>query len=302
MTAESSCNTCSSNTCSAKEKGANENDAEFQARQALAARLCRIKHKIVVLSGKGGVGKSTASVNLAAGLAAEGKRVGLLDIDIHGPSIPKLLKIEKAQVQGSDDGLMPVRVGDNLFVMSIGLLMGGSNDAIIWRGPMKHNAIQQFLRDVEWGDLDYLIVDCPPGTGDEPLAVVQLIGDVDSAVVVTTPQELAIADVRRSIMFCHRLELPVLGVLENMSGFICPHCNERVDIFGAGGGKALAAEMHVDFLGAVPMDLEVVKSGEEGHPVVLAAPEAESAKAFMRVVKRILDTDEKKQAETQGEQ
>ncbi len=270
----------------------NKNAAEAQA---LSARMGRIKHKIVVLSGKGGVGKSTASVNLAAGLAAEGKRVGLLDIDIHGPSIPKLLKIEKAQVQNSDDGLMPVRVGDNLFVMSIGLLMGGSNDAIIWRGPMKHNAIQQFLRDVEWGDLDYMIVDCPPGTGDEPMSVVQLIGDVDSAVVVTTPQELAIVDVRRSIMFCHRLELPILGVLENMSGFICPHCNERIDIFGAGGGKALAAEMHVDFLGAVPIDLEVVKSGEEGHPVVLAAPEAESAKAFMRVVKRILDTDKKKQ-------
>ncbi|MBN2493836.1 MAG: Mrp/NBP35 family ATP-binding protein [Deltaproteobacteria bacterium] len=287
------CKTCSRDDCPAKSQKPGESAEEYKARQALTARMCQIRHKLVVLSGKGGVGKSTVSVNLAAALARAGRKVGLLDVDIHGPSIPRLLDLEGRNVEGTDHSLFPLKVSDRLSVMSIGLLLRGANDAVIWRGPMKYNAIQQFLRDVEWGELDYLIVDCPPGTGDEPLAVVQLIGDADAAVVVTTPQDLSVADVRRSIAFCRRLELPVLGVIENMSGFTCPSCGQRVDIFGVGGGEKLAAEAGVSFLGAIPIDVEVMRSGERGQPIVDSKPDSETAKAFQRVIEAITAREEK---------
>jgi len=238
------------------------------------------------------VGKSTVAVNLALGLHDAGKRGGLLDVDIHGPSVPKLLNLEGVPVNGSREALLPVEPFEGFKVMSIGLLLQGSQEAVIWRGPMKFGVIQQFLKDVAWGDLDYLIVDSPPGTGDEPLSVAQLIPNADGAVVVTTPQELAIADVRRCIGFCRQLRLPVLGVLENMSGFVCPHCGRRSEIFKSGGGEALAQESNVPFLGAVPIDPRIVASGDAGRSVKAEA--AEVYQAFQPAVEALLELNKEK--------
>jgi Mrp family chromosome partitioning ATPase len=256
--------------------------------------MCQIKHKVMVLSGKGGVGKSTVAVNLASALSMAGKRVGLLDIDIHGPSVPKLLHVEGTPISGSEAGLAPVKVGFRtglLSVMSIGFLLRERDDAVIWRGPRKYSLIKQFLRDVEWGELDYLVVDSPPGTGDEPLAVAQLIENADGAVIVTTPQDLSVQDVRRCIVFCREVDLPVLGVVENMSGFICPKCGEQIQIFGSGGGRNMAQEMGVPFLGQIPIDPEVVTSGDGGRPMVYSHPDSEAAKAFDRVVQMLLEPE-----------
>lgn len=294
MTQEHKCNSCSDQSCEGRHKQPGEGDREFEERQALQARLCEIKHKIIVLSGKGGVGKSTVAVNIAASLALAGKKVGLLDVDVHGPSIPKLLHLEGAPVGGGESSLSPVKMGFRpglLSVMSIGFLLRNRDDAVIWRGPAKHNVIKQFLRDVDWGSLDYLIIDSPPGTGDEPLSVIQLIQNLDGAVVVTTPQELAVQDVRRSIMFCRQLSLNVLGVVENMSGFECPHCNKHTDVFGTGGGKSMAQEMGVPFLGAIPMSAEMVACGEQGKPMVQAHPHTEASQAFNRIVRPLLEED-----------
>jgi Mrp family chromosome partitioning ATPase len=287
MTTEKSCKTCDESQCSAQTKRPDEREEEFRERQMLQSRMCRIRHKIMVLSGKGGVGKSTVAVNLAASLAMAGKRVGLLDIDIHGPSVPKLLNLAGTPISGSDNSLNPVELEfapGVLKVMSIGFLLRNRDDAVIWRGPMKYGVIKQFLTDVEWGDLDYLVVDSPPGTGDEPLAVAQLIEKADGAVVVTTPQEVAVQDVRRCIVFCRQVGLPVLGVVENMSGFSCPKCGERVRIFGADGGRLMAEEMGVPFLGAIPIEPEMVVSGDNGTPMVQAKPHSEAARAFGRIV------------------
>jgi Mrp family chromosome partitioning ATPase len=246
--------------------------------------LERIKHKIVVLSGKGGVGKSTVAVNLAVSLAMEGNSVGLLDVDIHGPSVPKMLRLEGRTLELSKDGtVIPADFG-GLKVMSIGFLLPGEAEAVIWRGPAKAGAIKQFIGGVEWGDLDYLVVDCPPGTGDEPLTVVQTLDKVDGAVVVTTPQDLAIADVRKSISFCGQLNLPVLGVIENMSGFVCPHCNGTVDIFKRGGGEAMAEEMRVPFLGRIPMDATVMTAADDGTPHAYHYEKTEAAREFSKIV------------------
>ena len=294
MTNENKCASCDDSTCDAKERHQGEQDKEFLERQTLASRMCKIKHKVMVLSGKGGVGKSTVAVNLAAALAMAGKRVGLLDIDIHGPSVPKLLHIEGASISGDGSAIYPVKVGFRtgiLSVMSIGLLLRDRDDAVIWRGPRKHGVIKQFLRDVEWGTLDYLVVDSPPGTGDEPLAVVQLIDHPDGALVVTTPQALAVQDVRRCITFCRQLDLPVFGVIENMSGFTCPRCGENVKIFGAGGGRSMAGEMGVTFLGAIPIETEVAASGDSGKPIVQAHPDSEMTKAFGPIIRKLLDAD-----------
>jgi len=236
-------------------------------RRKMESRLGRIRHKIVVLSGKGGVGKSTVAVNLATALMLSGKRVGLLDVDIHGPSIPTLLGLEQETIRGCEEGLLPIEQGA-LKVMSLGFLLKNPDDAVIWRGPMKTGAIRQFLEDVVWGDLDYLIIDSPPGTGDEPLSVCQLIEALDGAVIVTTPQKVAAVDVRKSITFCRRLQVPVLGVVENMSGFACPKCGEITHILPAGGGKRMAEDMHVPFLGSIPMDPEIAAAGDSGRAFI----------------------------------
>lgn len=294
MTTDRACDTCNDPDCSAHQRRSGEREQDYLERMALQSRMCRIKHKLLVLSGKGGVGKSTVAVNLATALALAGKRVGILDVDLHGPSVPKLLHVDGSQLTMREDVILPVEVPCSpgvLSVMSIGLLLRERDDAVIWRGPRKYGAIKQFLKDVEWGDLDYLVVDSPPGTGDEPLAVVQLIEGADGAIVVTTPQEVAVQDVRRCISFCSELQLPVLGVVENMSGFTCPKCSEVVRIFGADGGRMMAEEMGVPYLGAIPIEPEVVLSGDSGAPIVQTKPHSETAKAFGRIVRKLLESE-----------
>jgi len=265
---------------------------QMQAEQEqIRKRVKQIKHQILVLSGKGGVGKSTVAVNLAMSLALSGKSVGLLDIDIHGPSIPKILNLEGKTIQAAGDVILPIAMAENLKVMSIGFLLRGSNDAVIWRGPMKYQMIKQFLKDVDWGSLDFLVVDSPPGTGDEPLSIVQLLENADGAIIVTTPQEVALSDVRKCISFCRNLKLPVLGVLENMSGFVCPKCGEKTNIFKSGGGEIMANEMHVPFLGRIPIDPQIVQACDSGKPFVYHYRQSQTAKVFQRMLNPILEFD-----------
>lgn len=265
----------------------NESDEQFQERQALARKMCQIGYKLLVMSGKGGVGKSTVAANLAASLALTGKCVGLLDVDIHGPSIPKLMGLENQGVVVHGQEIAPIEIGPNLKVMSIGFLLSSAADAVIWRGPMKYGVIRQFLKDVEWGSLDYLVIDSPPGTGDEPLSVAQLVGQPAGAVLVTTPQDLAVADVRRSVSFCEKLKLPVVGIIENMSGLACPHCGGRIELFKTGGGESLAREMGVPFLGAIPIDPRIVECGDAGVPYSQRFAESPAAAAFAAIVRQI---------------
>ncbi len=255
----------------------------------LETQLKKIHRKLVVLSGKGGVGKSTVAANLALSLSLSGYRVGLLDIDFHGPSIPKLMGLETRKPDMTDDQkILPLSFGESLKVMSLGILLSGADDAVIWRGPMKMGAIKQLIKDVEWGELDYLVVDSPPGTGDEPLSIVQVLKDPDGAVVVTTPQELSVSDVRRSIRFCEKVNLPVLGVVENMSGFVCPHCKERVDIFKSGGGEEMSKAMNIPFLGRIPLDPDIVKASDEGEPFVYYYGKSETARIFETIVQNMM--------------
>jgi ATP-binding protein involved in chromosome partitioning len=288
------CETCTSASCDAKTARPGERPDELEDRRALRRRLCRIQHKVIVLSGKGGVGKSTVAVNLAVSLAHVGRRVGLLDVDIHGPSVPTMLGLEGAPIQVRGDTIIPVQASD-VRVMSIGFLLRSPDEAVIWRGPMKMGVIKQFLKDVEWGDLDYLVIDAPPGTGDEPLSVCQLIEDADGAVVVATPQEVALAAIRKSINFCRQLDLPVLGVVENMSELICPKCGEIVDLFGSGGAERMAEEMGVPFLGRVPITAAVAQSGDAGRPCAGNRADDPAARAFGRTaeaVRRTLEHDD----------
>lgn len=265
-------------------------DARRQMEQAiLEKRMDGIRQKILVMSGKGGVGKSTVAVRLAVGLAEAGWSVGLLDVDIHGPSVPQLLGLQGREIRTDDRAMQPVKVHDRLKVMSIGFLVSSPRDAVIWRGPMKYNVIRQFLKDVDWGRLDYLVVDSPPGTGDEPLAVAQLIGKPALALLVTTPQDLAVSDVRRSVSFCRAVDLPVLGIVENMSGYACPSCGHHVDIFKNGGGETLAAEMEVCFLGKVPLDPNIVAQGDAGHPQTNRQGPQASDQSFHQIVETVLE-------------
>lgn len=252
----------------------------------LRERMSKIGRKLIVLSGKGGVGKSTVAANLAAVLSVR-HRVGLLDVDLHGPSIPRMLGLGSALADSDGSALVPVQARPNLTVMSIGLLLRHETDAVIWRGPVKFGMIRQFLSDVAWGELDYLVVDCPPGTGDEPLSVAQMAGENAAAVIVTTPQELAVSDVRRCVTFCRQVQLPIAGIVENMSGFACSKCEAVFDLFGRGGGERLASEMGTPFLGAVPIDPEVVKAGDSGRPFTLGGSTDPVRTAFLDVVERI---------------
>ena len=288
------CGSCQKSDCSAQKRRSDESSEEFKERQALLSKLCRIQHKIIVLSGKGGVGKSTVAANLALSLAAQGKKTGLLDVDIHGPSVPKMLGLEGYPIEVSQEYWAPVPLGDNLKVMSIGFLLRGRDEAVIWRGPIKMGVIKQFLRDVEWGELDYLVIDSPPGTGDEPLSVIQLIEDLDGAVVVTTPQDISIIDVRRSIQFCRTVKMPVLGVIENMSGFVCPHCGKTTDIFKSGGGENMAKEMKVPFLGRIPLDPRIAQACDQGAPYFQTFADSESAKAFAGAIALLISALEKR--------
>lgn len=277
------CDTCEqSSSCSQQEK-------EAHAQERLASKLSHIKHRIMVMSGKGGVGKSTVSTNLAVTCSLEGFNVGLLDADIHGPNIPKMLGIELRQVEGSNYGMIPVEVFPNLKVISMAFFIGDRDNPIVWRGPLKHSAINQFLGEVEWGDLDFLVIDLPPGTGDEPLSVAHLIKNVDGAIIVTTPQDVALLDSRKAVTFSRMLNIPVIGIVENMSGLICPHCHMEVSLFKKGGGEKAAQDLKVPFLGRIPIDPEMVTDCDRGMPFVMAHPESEATKAFKEIARRCKD-------------
>ncbi|MCK5843483.1 MAG: Mrp/NBP35 family ATP-binding protein [Victivallales bacterium] len=284
------CGSCASTTCDAKEKLEGESSAEYAERLALSRSMCSIKKKILVLSGKGGVGKSTVAANLAVALSRTGKRVGLLDVDIHGPSVPTMFGLADINaVPGSTDtSIAPVEISENLKAMSIGFLLEDKNDALIWRGPMKIGVVKQFLKDVEWGELDYLIADLPPGTGDEPLSMCQMINDISGAVVVSTPQEVALVDVRKSINFCSKLGLRVLGVVENMSGFKCPKCGEVVNVFKSGGAERMCAEMGVPFAGRIPLMPGIVEAADDGK--LAEGLDAEASEIFRGIIENLLDS------------
>jgi len=253
----------------------------------LTKNLSKIKHKIIVLSGKGGVGKSTVSANLAFALSEKGYTVGLLDSDFHGPSIPKILGIEDKKPTPAATGFNPVLVSPKLKVMSIGFLLQDNDSPVIWRGPLKMGVIKQFIGDVNWDDLDYLIIDLPPGTGDEPLSIAQLIPNSDGAVVVTTPQDVALVSVRKSINFVKKMNIPVIGIIENMSGFTCPHCKKSIDIFKTGGGFKASMDLQVPFLGKVPIDPKIVLTGDTGEPYLIKNASADAGKAFVNIVDKI---------------
>ncbi len=251
--------------------------------------LARIKHKIMVMSGKGGVGKSSVSVNLAIALAEKGFTVGLMDVDVHGPDIPRMLGL-MGMLEGDAQKkkIVPLRYSENLVAVSIESLMKNKDDAIIWRGPVKHGAIRQFIGEVNWGDLDFLIIDSPPGTGDEPLTVAQLIKDA-YAIVVTTPQEVALADVRKSINFCKTMKMKILGLVENMSGFTCPQCGERIDFFGSGGGERTALSTGLALLGQIPFDPKLVKCGDAGISYRSQHADTPVSRAFLDISQKIID-------------
>jgi Mrp family chromosome partitioning ATPase/predicted Fe-Mo cluster-binding NifX family protein len=279
---------CQSNTGQKHGTGREKRLQEYKESQQLKERMDKISHKIMILSGKGGVGKSTVAVNLALALALEGKRVGILDLDFHGPSIPKLLRLEGNPLKMADNQIIPVEFAYGIQVMSMGFLLPSENSAVIWRGPLKMGAIKQLLSEVRWGELDYLIIDFPPGTGDEALSAAQLLPESDGAVIVTTPQDLSLTDVRKSIDFCRQVKVPVIGVIENMSGLVCPNCQTLIDVFKRGGGEIMAKELNVPFLGRIPLEPLIVRASDEGTPFIYHFGETEAAKAFAKAVEPLL--------------
>ncbi|KAM4632055.1 cytosolic Fe-S cluster assembly factor NUBP1 [Discoglossus pictus] len=284
----SACQGCPNQAVCATGKAAGPDPAV----QEIKEKMATVKHKILVLSGKGGVGKSTFSAHLAHGLAEdESKQVALLDVDICGPSIPRMMGLEDEQVHQSGSGWSPVYVEDNLAVMSVGFLLGSPDDAVIWRGPKKNGMIKQFLRDVDWGELDYLIIDTPPGTSDEHLSVVQYLSSahIDGAVIITTPQEVSLQDVRKEINFCHKVKLPIIGVVENMSGFICPKCKNESQIFPptTGGAEKMCSDLNIPLLGKVPLDPNIGKSCDTGKSFLTEAPDSPATESYRKIIQRI---------------
>ena len=264
-----------------------------QANQEMAEKLKKnmadIKHKILVLSNKGGVGKSSVAVNLSCSLSEKGYKVGILDADLHGPSVAKMLGFEGEKLTGSNGLINPVVARPNLEAISMASLIGSPDTPLVWKGPLKGIAIKQFLAEVNWGKLDFLIIDSPPGTGDEPLSICQLIPEMDGAIIVTTPQEVALADSRKCITFLKDINIPILGIVENMSGFRCPHCDKRIDIFKTGGGKKAADEFKEPFLGSIPIDIEIASSGDQGTPFMCNNKQSESEQAFEKIVQSSLN-------------
>lgn len=270
----------------AKKKSAPKTERDL----AVKGALNRIKHKLIVMSGKGGVGKTSTSVNLSVALSQLGFKVGIMDVDLHGPDVPRMLGLDGMVNVGQEGKLVPISFSDNLKAISVESLTPGKDDAVIWRGPVKYSAIQQFISDVQWGDLDFLLIDAPPGTGDEPLTIAQTIDDA-KAVIVTTPQEVSLADVRKSINFCKIVKMDILGLIENMSGFMCPHCNEVLDLFGMGGGEKTAKAMGIKFLGKIPFNEDVVACGDAGTPILKkheASPVTDAYKDIAQAISTLI--------------
>ena len=289
----SSCGSCDKKTsgCGSTQDPNNAKAKAAQQEVAIKRSLGKIKNKILVMSGKGGVGKSTVSTNLALGLANRGLKVGLMDVDLHGPDVCRMLNLEQ-NIQDAPSvgkGLVPpMQASENLKVISLEYMMADRDDPIIWRGPLKMQAIRQFISDIEWGELDYLIIDAPPGTGDEPLTIANTIKDA-RALVVTTPQNIALADVRKSINFCKHVKMNIIGLVENMSGLVCPHCQNTVEVFKTGGGEKTAVDYNIKFLGRIPMDPRVVLGGDDGTPYLSSVAESPAVEAFSILIDRVQD-------------
>jgi len=260
-----------------------------EQKERIREKMSQIKYKVLVMSGKGGVGKTSVAVNLSYGLSLSGNNVGILDVDLHGPNIAKMLGIEQKSLFGMESGIEPVEVIPRLKAVSLALTGFDVDQPIIWRGPMKTAAIRQFLGDVNWGELDYLIIDSPPGTGDEPLSTCQLIPDISGIIIVTTPQDVAILDSRKSVRFAKELKVPIIGVIENMSGYVCPHCGKQTDLFGKGGGERAAHDLGVPFLGHIPLEPEMVRCGDSGNPLIFSKTETVAAKIMNEITKKITD-------------
>ena len=260
-------------------------------------RMSKVKHKIAVISGKGGVGKSVVTANLAMAFALNGRegRVGILDADIHGPCIPKIIGLKGQRLQAGPPGIFPAFGPLGIKVVSMDFLLPEQETPVIWRGPLKYQAIRQFLSDIVWGELDYLFIDLPPGTGDESLSVMQLLPDMDGVVIVTIPSEVSQDVVKKAVSFARQLTTPIIGVIENMSGFICPNCGAEINIFKIGGGEKIASEMNVPFLGRIPIDPKICEDSDEGMPFVVRHRDSAAAKAFAEIVKKIEKTIEKEE-------
>ena len=259
--------------------------------QKVRERMNKIRHKIAVISGKGGVGKSTVTVNLAMAFAMHGhvNHVGILDADIHGPSVPKMLGIAGQRLQVGPLGAFPASGPLGIKVVSMDFLLPDENSPVIWRGPLKMTAIRQFLSDIVWGDLDVLLIDLPPGTGDEPLSVAQLLPEMDGVVIVTIPSEVSQIVVKKSAFFARQVGMPIIGIVENMSGFVCPKCGSKADIFQSGGGRKIAEELRIPFLGSIPIDQSVCQDADRGTPFILEHVDSPASKSFMEIVEKIED-------------
>ena len=257
--------------------------------QKLRTRMSKVKHKIAVISGKGGVGKSTVAVNLAVAFAMHGyaDRVGILDADVHGPSVPRMLGLAGQRLQLGPSGAFPQSGTLGIKVVSMDFLLPDENSPVIWRGPLKMTAIRQFLSDIVWGDLDILLIDLPPGTGDEPLSIAQLLPEMDGVVIVTIPSKISQVVVKKSVTFAKQLRMPIIGVIENMSGFICPHCGKKSDIFESGGGRKIAEELNIAFLGSIPIDQSICEDADRGEPFIVGQPDSAASKSFMEIVNKI---------------
>lgn len=257
----------------------------------VSKNLSKIKHRIMVMSGKGGVGKSFVAVNLAYGLAMQGKTVGILDADVHGPSVVKLTGIEGVNIPMDEAAGLPAPIAalSNLYVLSVASLISSEDSALIWRGPMKMALIKQFFSDFEWPELDYLIIDCPPGTGDEPLSIVQTLGTVDGAIIVTTPQDIAILDVKKSVDFAHKLNLKILGVVENMKYFRCPDCGKITPIFQGQQLEKMIFDHQLDLLAELEMDPSIVISGDQGKPFIYFYNKLPAAQTLLEMVQKVLE-------------
>ena len=257
--------------------------------EMLRSRMTKIRHKIAVISGKGGVGKSLVTVNLAAALAMKGRngKVGVLDADLHGPCVPKMLGMKGERLQSGPPGVFPAFGPLNIKVVSMAFLLPSDDDPVIWRGPLKMSAIRQFLSMVSWGNLDYLLIDLPPGTGDESLSVLQLLPEMDGVIIVTIPSEVSQDVVRKAVTFARKMNVPILGIVENMSGVVCPHCGEQVDVFGSGGGEKVATDMGVPFLGSIPLDPRISKTTDAGAPFIIEEPDSQAAAVFKKIVEKV---------------
>ncbi|MHA1711626.1 MAG: Mrp/NBP35 family ATP-binding protein [Candidatus Freyarchaeota archaeon] len=274
---------------SADEERANVKKRIYDQEQRLKIRMKKIKHKIAVISGKGGVGKSTVTVNLAMAFAMHGHAhyIGVLDADIHGPCVPKILGMRGQKLQANPIGIFPAIGPLGIKVVSMDFLLPNDESPVIWRGPLKMTAIRQFLSDIMWGELDFLLVDLPPGTGDEPLSVMQLIPDMDGVIIVTIPSEVSQIVVKKAVTFARQLKVPVIGIIENMSGFVCPKCGAKIDIFKEGGGRKIAEELGVPFLGSIPIDPQICYDSDNGIPFIVEHADSPATKAFMDIVKRV---------------